>query len=153
MVVQVVVSCFFLFLSIQNQIQISFSFWLIYYNLRYSYQADDPDTTKQITYVIKQGNTDLFSIDPKTGVIKTIRGLDYERDNQHILIIGTLENNSNLPGSTTRVIINVQVISDKMKCTCASALDWEATKRSKSNKVCFSHFSFLLSIQIFMFHQ
>lgn len=59
--------------------------------------------------MIKQGDTDLFSIDPKTGVIKTIRGLDYERDSQHILIIGTLENISDLPGSTTRVVINVQV--------------------------------------------
>lgn len=73
------------------------------------FQADDPDTKKQITYVIKQGDTELFSIDPKTGVIKTLRGLDYERDNQHILIIGTLENITELPGSTTRVVINVQV--------------------------------------------
>ncbi|XP_034940694.1 cadherin-99C [Chelonus insularis] len=74
--------------------------------------ADDPDTKKQITYVIKQGDTDLFSIDSKTGVIKTIRGLDYERDSQHILIIGTLENTSDLPGSTTRVVINVQDMND-----------------------------------------
>lgn len=59
--------------------------------------------------MIKQGDTDLFSIDSKTGVIKTLRGLDYERDSQHILIIGTLENTSDLPGSTTRVVINVQV--------------------------------------------
>ncbi|KAK0076977.1 hypothetical protein PV325_004605 [Microctonus aethiopoides] len=74
--------------------------------------ADDPDTKKQITYMIKQGDTDLFSIDPKTGVIKTLRGLDYERDSQHILIIGTLENTSDLPGSTTRVVINVQDMND-----------------------------------------
>ncbi|XP_012288920.1 cadherin-99C [Orussus abietinus] len=74
--------------------------------------ADDPDTKKQITYVIKQGDTDLFSIDPKTGVIKTIRGLDYERDSQHILIVGTLENTSDLPGSTTRVVVNVQDLND-----------------------------------------
>ncbi|XP_053595607.1 cadherin-99C isoform X1 [Microplitis demolitor] len=74
--------------------------------------ADDPDTKKQITYVIKQGDTDLFSIDPKTGVIKTVRGLDYERDSQHILIVGTLENTSDLPGSTTRVVINVQDMND-----------------------------------------
>nr|XP_034178861.1 cadherin-99C isoform X3 [Osmia lignaria] len=71
--------------------------------------ADDPDTKKQITYMIKQGDTELFSIDPKTGVIKTIRGLDYERENQHILIIGTVENTSDLPGSTTKVVVNVQV--------------------------------------------
>lgn len=59
--------------------------------------------------MIKQGNTELFGIDPKTGVIKTVRGLDYERENQHILIIGTVENTSDSPGSTTRVVVNVQV--------------------------------------------
>lgn len=59
--------------------------------------------------MIKQGDTELFSIDPKTGIIKTIRGLDYESQNQHVLIIGTAENTSDLPGSTTRVVINVQV--------------------------------------------
>ncbi|XP_076678617.1 cadherin 99C isoform X2 [Andrena cerasifolii] len=74
--------------------------------------ADDPDTKKQITYTIKQGDTELFSIDSKTGVIKTIRGLDYERENQHILVIGTVENISDLPGSTTRVVVNVQDVND-----------------------------------------
>ncbi|XP_066582504.1 cadherin-99C isoform X2 [Prorops nasuta] len=74
--------------------------------------ADDPDTKKQITYIIKQGDTELFNIDPKTGVIKTSRGLDYEKDAQHILIIGTEENTSNLPGSTTKVIVNVQDVND-----------------------------------------
>lgn len=59
--------------------------------------------------MIKQGDTELFAIDPKTGIIKTIRGLDYERENQHILIIGTVENTSDLPGSTTKVVVNVQV--------------------------------------------
>lgn len=73
------------------------------------FQADDPDTKKQITYMIKQGDTELFAIDQRTGVIKTTRGLDYERENQHILIIGTVENTSDLPGSTTRVVVNVQV--------------------------------------------
>ncbi|XP_020300052.1 cadherin-99C isoform X2 [Pseudomyrmex gracilis] len=71
--------------------------------------ADDPDTKKQITYTIRQGDTELFSIDPKTGVIKTVRGLDYESQNQHVLVVGTEENTSDLPGSTTRVVINVQV--------------------------------------------
>ncbi|XP_076631563.1 cadherin 99C isoform X2 [Colletes latitarsis] len=74
--------------------------------------ADDPDTKKQITYMIKQGDTELFGIDPKTGVIKTIRGLDYERESQHILIVGTVENTSDLPGSTTRVVVNVQDVND-----------------------------------------
>ncbi|OXU31282.1 hypothetical protein TSAR_011025 [Trichomalopsis sarcophagae] len=74
--------------------------------------ADDPDSKKQVTYVIKQGDTDLFSIDPKTGIIKTIRGLDYERETQHVLIVGTEENTSSLPGATTRVVINVQDVND-----------------------------------------
>ncbi|XP_020300049.1 cadherin-99C isoform X1 [Pseudomyrmex gracilis] len=74
--------------------------------------ADDPDTKKQITYTIRQGDTELFSIDPKTGVIKTVRGLDYESQNQHVLVVGTEENTSDLPGSTTRVVINVQDVND-----------------------------------------
>ncbi|XP_031771297.1 cadherin-99C, partial [Apis florea] len=74
--------------------------------------ADDPDTKKQITYMIKQGDTELFAIDSRTGVIKTTRGLDYERESQHILIIGTVENTSDLPGSTTRVVVNVQDVND-----------------------------------------
>lgn len=65
--------------------------------------------------MIKQGDTELFSIDPKTGIIKTIRGLDYESQNQHVLIIGTEENTSDLPGSTTRVVINVQVFFTNKK--------------------------------------
>lgn len=73
------------------------------------YQADDADTKKRVTYVIKQGPTEFFSIDPKTGIIRTTRGLDYERENQHILIVGTMENSGNTPGATTRVIVNVEV--------------------------------------------
>lgn len=64
---------------------------------------------KRVTYVIQQGPTDLFRIEESTGSIFTTRGLDYEKENQHILIIGTLENMSNEKGSTTKVIINVEV--------------------------------------------
>ncbi|KDR15408.1 Protocadherin-15, partial [Zootermopsis nevadensis] len=70
-------------------------------------KADDPDTNQKITYVIKQGSTELFSIDPKTGIITTIRGLDFEKESQYILVVGTLENPGTGPGATTRVIINV----------------------------------------------
>lgn len=75
-----------------------------------SLQAEDPDTIKKITYVIHQGPTDLFRIEENTGVIYTIRGLDYEKESQHTLIIGTLENMSNDKDSTTRVIVNVEVL-------------------------------------------
>uniref|UniRef100_A0A2S2QWG8 Protocadherin-15 n=1 Tax=Sipha flava TaxID=143950 RepID=A0A2S2QWG8_9HEMI len=74
--------------------------------------ADDPDTVKRITYVIKQGPSDLFSIDPNTGTVRTLRGLDYEKDSQHTLIIGTLENPNHTPGATTKVIVNVEDRND-----------------------------------------
>ena len=64
---------------------------------------------KKITYVIRQGPTDLFAIDKITGLIKTIKGLDYEKETQHTLIVGTVENPSNKPGATTKVIVNVEV--------------------------------------------
>lgn len=59
--------------------------------------------------MIHQGPTDLFRIDERSGAIYTTRALDYEKESQHVLIIGTLENMSNGNGSTTKVIINVEV--------------------------------------------
>ncbi|KAJ8937490.1 hypothetical protein NQ314_011880 [Rhamnusium bicolor] len=75
-------------------------------------KAEDPDTIKKITYVIHQGPTDLFRIDESTGSVFTTRGLDYEKDSQHVLVIGTLENMSNNKGSTTKVIVNVEDRND-----------------------------------------
>lgn len=74
--------------------------------------ADDPDSVKRITYIIRQGPTDQFRIDSKTGEIYTLRGLDYERENQHILIIGTVENEGVGSGATTKVIIDVEDRND-----------------------------------------
>ncbi|XP_026679553.1 cadherin-99C-like, partial [Diaphorina citri] len=71
-----------------------------------------PYNRKVVTYTIRQGPIELFAIDPQTGVIKTIRGLDYEKENQHTLIIGTVENHSNDPGATTRVIVQVEDRND-----------------------------------------
>ncbi|XP_054265721.1 cadherin-99C-like [Macrosteles quadrilineatus] len=75
-------------------------------------KAEDLDTNKSITYVIKQGPQDLFKIDKKTGEIRTARGLDYETENQYALIIGTEENPNLRPGATTKVIIMVEDQND-----------------------------------------
>lgn len=64
---------------------------------------------KKITYVIKQGPSDSFTIDPQSGVLKCTRGLDYERENEYTIIVGTLENPSDKPGATTKVIVQVEV--------------------------------------------
>lgn len=77
-----------------------------------SVEAYDPDTVQKITYVIRQGPTDLFRIDEKTGAIYTTRGLDYEKDQQHVLVVGTMENTSNEKNSTTKVIVDVEDRND-----------------------------------------
>lgn len=64
---------------------------------------------------MRQGPTDLFAVDANTGVVRTLKGLDYETENQFTITIGTLENPSNRPGATTKVIINVQVSNTKLK--------------------------------------
>nr|XP_022907030.1 cadherin-99C-like [Onthophagus taurus] len=74
--------------------------------------AHDPDTIKKITYVIHRGPTDLFRIDEGSGAIYTTRGLDYEKESEHTLVIGTLENMSDGNGSTTRVLVKVEDRND-----------------------------------------
>ncbi|KAK6626827.1 hypothetical protein RUM44_009304 [Polyplax serrata] len=75
-------------------------------------KADDRDTVKKITYVIKQGPTDIFTVDPQTGELKCTKGLDYERESNYTIIIGTVENQSQEPGATTKVIIQVEDRND-----------------------------------------
>lgn len=54
-------------------------------------QAKDPDSVAQITYVLKSGDSNLFQVDPQTGVVSTTRGLDFEEARNHTLLIGTIE--------------------------------------------------------------
>jgi hypothetical protein len=70
------------------------------------------DSRQQITYVLRQGPTDLFTIDPQTGVIRTTRGLDYEAAKEHTLVVATLENPARDPGAEARVHIKVEDRND-----------------------------------------
>lgn len=69
--------------------------------------AHDPDTIKGITYTILRGPADLFKVDAKTGQVRTLRNLDYEKERNHELIIGTLENNGTELGDTIKISIKV----------------------------------------------
>lgn len=51
-------------------------------------------------------------ITPNTGDIKTIRGLDFEKQQRHELIVGTVENDGEEPGDFLRVIIHVDDVND-----------------------------------------
>lgn len=63
-----------------------------------------------VTYTIRQGDVDKFVIDPQSGVVRTKKFLDYERQLQYILIVGTVENTDlNDPQSTTTLVVNVMV--------------------------------------------
>ncbi|XP_053661201.1 cadherin-99C [Anopheles marshallii] len=75
-------------------------------------RAFDPDTNPEITYALKRGPGDLFKVDARTGQIKTIRGLDYEKDKMHELIVGTLENNGTNPGDYIRIMVEVEDRND-----------------------------------------
>lgn len=75
-------------------------------------KAHDPDTIKEITYTLRRGPGDLFKVDAKTGQVKTIRGLDYEKEKEHVLIIGTLENKGTEIGDTIRVTVEVEDRND-----------------------------------------
>ena len=53
--------------------------------------AMDRDTLAVITYRIMEGDVTKFSVNPETGEVRTLQGLDYERTKEHVLIIGTEE--------------------------------------------------------------
>ncbi|XP_022127286.2 cadherin-99C [Pieris rapae] len=72
--------------------------------------ADDPDTIPEVTYTILKGDTDSFSIERKSGMIRTVKPLDREMIARHELTIGTEENNGQGKGATTTVEI---VVDDK----------------------------------------
>ncbi|KAM3966913.1 cadherin 99C [Aphomia sociella] len=74
--------------------------------------AEDPDTVSEVTYTIMLGDTDLFSIDRKSGMIRTLRPLDREISARHEIIVGTEENSSDGPGATTTVEVLVDDKND-----------------------------------------
>ncbi|XP_048489544.1 cadherin-99C [Plutella xylostella] len=73
-------------------------------------EAEDPDTIPEITYTILRGDTELFSIDRKSGMIRTNLPLDRETTARHEIIVGTEENNGNDDGDTTMVEV---IVDDK----------------------------------------
>lgn len=63
----------------------------------------------EITYTILKGDTELFTIDRKSGLIRTARPLDRETHARLELIVGTEENNQDGKGATTTVEVVVDV--------------------------------------------
>lgn len=75
-------------------------------------KAHDPDSTPQVTYNLQQGPFELFKVDPQTGQVKTLRGLDFEKEKRHELIIGTVENKGISEGDTCKIVVTVEDRND-----------------------------------------
>ena len=54
-------------------------------------KAEDLDTEASITYRLVAGDLDKFAVHPETGVVRTLRGLDFERSQHYQLVVGTEE--------------------------------------------------------------
>lgn len=68
------------------------------------------------------GDTELFSIDRKTGMIRTLKALDREMIARHELTVGTEENNSQSQGATTTVEVFVDVSIKNRLCVIGIGL-------------------------------
>lgn len=79
------------------------------FNITIWLQAEDPDTVSEITYVILRGDTELFSIDRKLGLVRTVKALDRETSARYELVIGTEENNGEKHDAFTTVEVLVEV--------------------------------------------
>ncbi|XP_068158053.1 cadherin-99C [Drosophila tropicalis] len=76
-------------------------------------QAFDPDSMPEITYVLRKGDEELFKVLPNSGEVRTTsKGLDYEKQRQHELIVGTIENDGDGPGDTVRLVVQVEDRND-----------------------------------------
>ncbi|XP_064458342.1 cadherin-99C-like [Ornithodoros turicata] len=75
-------------------------------------KATDPDTNPSITYEIREGDATLFAVDPVTGVVRTLKGLDYEQRSSHTLVMGTMENKDDDVKATCTVRVAVEDRND-----------------------------------------
>lgn len=84
-------------------------------------KAFDPDTVPEINYKIISGGSNLFKIDPKTGEVRTMQGLDYENEKEISLVIGTMENSGRASGDTIEIRISIEDQNDNAPVFASSS--------------------------------
>ena len=79
-----------------------------------SVQATDLDNIQTITYEIVSGDQTLFSIDPESGELRTLKGLDFEQQKIHFLTVSTVEARQvqGQPSSSCQIEISVEDQND-----------------------------------------
>lgn len=79
-------------------------------------QAEDRDSGEngRVNYYLVGGNVfSLFAVDPSTGVIQTVRAIDFEESSSHTLSIQAVDGNAAFPRSSNiSVIIHIVDIND-----------------------------------------
>ena len=82
-------------------------------SLLWKLHAVDADEQPQITYTMVEGNSQLFTLNPQNGQVRTApSGLDFERQQTHRLVFGTLENPSADQEARFVLVIHVQDVND-----------------------------------------
>lgn len=76
-------------------------------------EISNPEAAADVTYAIKKSSSrDSFTIDAKTGEIRTVQGLDFETKSTHELIVGTLENEGKSAGDVIKIKVIVEDRND-----------------------------------------
>ena len=88
--------------------------------------ATDPDSGDTLTYSLRRGDKDAFSIDPNTGQVRTKAALDYERKNAYTDLAVRATDSTGLTGST-RLTINVTDVHENRAPSFAEGLNTTRT--------------------------
>ncbi|GAU98678.1 hypothetical protein RvY_09792 [Ramazzottius varieornatus] len=74
-----------------------------------------PDNRTDVSYVLRSGNSNLFSVEAKTGIVRSRAVLDADAvaSEDYSLVIGTLQNDQTTPDAYAVVFINVLDVNDE----------------------------------------
>ena len=88
--------------------------------------ATDPDSGDTLTYSLRRGDKDAFSIDPNTGQVRTKAALDYERKNAYTDLAVRATDSTGLTGAT-RLTINVTDVHENRAPSFAEGINTTRT--------------------------
>lgn len=85
----------------------------------FTLQALDADTSPSISYRWQIEPNNLFSVNPSTGVISSIVGLDYETQTQYEFYVTTTQgaaDATNSPNANFRALVRINIIVSDFVC-------------------------------------
>ena len=101
-------------------------------NIGAAFTATDPDSGDTLTYSLRRGDRNSFSIDPNTGQLRTRAALDYETKNAYTNLAVRVTDSSGLTGAIV-ITINVTDVNERARQVSNSApvfTDGDSTTRT-----------------------